>query len=299
MTKPIRILLQTTLLPTDEDDWIIRRFSFLQDYLASLTDEEGNPLCEMTARDREPNAEGDDPILSNLSRDSFDELWLFALDVGGGLSAKDQEGINRFHSEGGGILTTRDHQDMGISMSGLKVGNFHYFQTKQQDPDSSRCCRDDIYTTTISWPNYHSGSNGDYQVIKPMKPIHDLLKNPHSPTGVIQYFPAHPHEGAVGVPPNATNARAIALGTSKVSKRDFNLVVVDEGTTDEAGNAVGRVVAQSTFHHFVDYNWDTEAGCPGFVEEPPSDGMKKEPQAINDIKTYVKNVALWLHPSKN
>ncbi|GAC1448587.1 MAG: hypothetical protein NVSMB70_17970 [Chamaesiphon sp.] len=35
-------------------------------------------------------------------------------------------------------------------------------------------------------------------------------------------------------------------------------------------------------------------GCPSFVGELPGDGMKTEPRAIEDIKTYVRNLALWL-----
>jgi hypothetical protein len=292
----IRILLQTTLLPTETDDWTIARFSLLREYLASLQDEAGKNLCEITARDRQPDAEGNDPILSNLDRSQFDELWLFALDVGGGLSEKDATGIMKFHQQGGGILTTRDHQDMGISMSILdKIGCFHYFHSDQADPNPERCCRDDIHTTYISWPNYHSGRNGDYQKIQPVEPVHELLKKNNSE--LINYFPAHPHEGGVGLPCDMEHARIVALGTSKVTQRNFNLVVVGDRHQDENGNVLGRVVAQSTFHHFVDYNWDIARGCPSFVEEPPGDGMKKEPQALEDIHTYVKNLALWLMPA--
>ncbi|MCU0536339.1 MAG: hypothetical protein MUD14_20830 [Hydrococcus sp. Prado102] len=294
----IRILLQTTLLPTEEDDWTIARFSMLRDYLASIKDELGNFLFQVTARDREPDSQGNDPILSHLDSQTFDELWLFALDVGGGLSDRDLAGIIRFHQQGGGILTTRDHQDMGISMCGLEnIGVFHYFNKQQKDPDESRCCIDDCYTTYISWPNYHSGRNGDYQVIQPIEPIHELLKNPESPIGTIQYFPAHPHEGGIGVPPDAKYARVIATGKSLVTERPFNLAIAVERVSDERENQLGRVVAQSTFHHFVDYNWDISKGCPSFVDEPPGEGMQKEPQAVADIQCYVKNLALWLAPT--
>lgn len=80
----VRILLQTTLLSTETDDWTIGSFSLLTNYLKNLTDEYGQPLCEVTARDRHPDADGNDPILSHLDRNQFDELWLFALDVGRG-----------------------------------------------------------------------------------------------------------------------------------------------------------------------------------------------------------------------
>lgn len=296
MSRPIHILLQTTI-PTTEDDWSIARFSLLWDYLASLKDEDSNKLFEVTARDREEDADGNDPVLSSLGESDFDELWLFALDTGGGLSQKDCAGITAFHQQGKGIFTTRDHQDMGVCMCGLgSLGALHYFQSKQQHPDEAERCVDDIYTKTISWPNYHSGRNGDYQVITPIEPLHELLKNPNSPSGRIELFPAHPHEGAVGVSPEDKNARVIARSKSFVSGRPFNLVVTVESTQDEQGNQLGQVVAQSTFHHFVDYNWDIEKGCPSFVEETPGTGMKENPQALEDIKTYVRNLALWLAP---
>lgn len=294
MKKPISILLQTTI-PTTEDDWSIWRFSLLRDYLASLKDEAGNSLCEVTARDRESDSDGNDPILSTLDRSNFDQLWLFALDVGEGLTEKDCAGINAFRQRGGGILTTRDHQDMGCSMCGLgDIGAVHYFNTKNPHPDESHRAIDDTYTTYISWPNYHSGRNGDYQKITPVEPIHELLHNPNSPSGFVEFFPTHPHEGAIGVPTGAKNARAIALGKSLITGRPFNLAVVIESEKDARGNAVGRTVAASSFHHFCDYNWDIDKGCPSFVDEAPGDGMKKEPRALEDIKTYVRNVVLWL-----
>src|SRR5258706_16105478 len=102
MTKPIRILLQTTI-PFVEDDWHISRFSLLRDQLASLRDEAGNPLCSVTTRDRESDAAGNDRVLSALDLSDFDELWLFAIDTGAGLTEADCQGITRFRRRGGGI----------------------------------------------------------------------------------------------------------------------------------------------------------------------------------------------------
>lgn len=266
----------------------------LQSYLASLRDEAGSALFEVFGRDRVTDVEGNDPILSSLDQSDFDELWLFALDIGEGLSEKDIAGINAFRQRGGGILTTRDHQDMGCSMSGLiDIGDTHYFHTKNPDPDTARLIRDDPYTTYINFPNYHSGANGDYQKVTVLEP-HELFKNPNSPSGVIEYFPAHPHEGGIGAPANNKYARVIAKSKSIITGRDFNLVVAIDHHQDSAGNNLGRAVTNSSFHHVVDYNWDIEKGCPNFVDEPPGNGMKTEPRALDDIHAYVKNVALWL-----
>jgi hypothetical protein len=57
-------------------------------------------------------------------------------------------------------------------------------------------------------------------------PIHPLLKKPGG--GVIEYFPAHPHEGAVGLPAGQTEAQMVATGKSKVTGRAFNLAVAFE-----------------------------------------------------------------------
>ncbi len=293
MTTPIRILMQTTI-PFAADDWHIGRFSLLRDELASLKDAKGNALYEVTTRNRESDTSGDDLVLSNLDTTNFDELWLFAIDTGDGLTVADCQGITRFRQRGGGIMATRDHEDLGTSLCTLGgIGRAHFFHSKNPEPDAARHVPDDPFTTSISWPNYHSGANGDYQTII-VEPGHELMRNPVSPAGVIEFFPAHPHEGAVGVPEGEEQARVIATGQSKVTGRRFNLVVAFESSTDNHGNQLGRGIAESSFHHFVDYNWDTRLGCPGFLVEPPGDGYKRNPLALQDIKTYVGNAARWL-----
>lgn len=292
MSKPVHILLQTTIPPV-EDDWNIKRFSLLAEHLTSLKDGNGAPLYIITTRNRETDADGNDPLLSTLDDSDFHQLWLFAVDVGDGLTKVDCEGITRFHQRGGGILTTRDHQDLGSSLCTLGgVGRAHFFHSQNQDPDASRHTRDDQETGNISWPNYHSGSNGDYQHVTPVGPVHELLRKTDG--GTIEYFPAHPHEGSVGVPSDEDRARVIATGVSQITKRDFNLIVAFESRDDAHGNRLGRAVAQSSFHHLVDYNWDTAKGCPTFLIEPPGHQIESEPEKLNDIKTYVSNAARWL-----
>lgn len=297
MPKPIHILLQTTI-PTVEDDWTIDRFSLLAEHLASLRDESGAQIYEVTTRNRETNAQGDDGVLSTLDTSHFHQLWLFGVEASDGLTEADCRGITRFYQRGGGLLTTRDHQDLGASLCTLGgIGRAHHFHSKHLDPDESRNVRDDRDTTSISWPNYHSGSNGDYQKITPVDPIHELLRNEENASGTIEHFPAHPHEGSVGVPEGEDSARVIATGLSKTTGREFNLIVaLDEKDHPQRGPS-GRAIAESSFHHFVDYNWDTSKGCPSFLLEPPGDEIKREPQRLNDIKTYVRNVARWLTPA--
>ncbi len=176
-----------TTIPAIADDWNIDRFSLLRDHLASLTDESGEPLCNVTARNREVNTDGNDAVLSVLDTTDFDELWLFAVDSGNGLTVADCQGITRFRQRGGGILAIRDHQDLGSSLCTLGgVGRAHFFHSRHPDPDESRHVRDDQDTKDISWANYHSGNNGDYQKINSIAPVHEVLLNSKNESGVIK-----------------------------------------------------------------------------------------------------------------
>jgi hypothetical protein len=114
-----------------------------------------------------------------------------------------------------------------------------------------------------------------------------VLADVNSPTGSIRRLPAHPHEGGIGVP-DGEGARVIAQGRSKVTGAIFNIAVAFE-----PGERGGPAIAQSTFHHFADYNWDANLGCPNFVDEPPGDTMRV-PGALADTHRYALNVAAWL-----
>jgi hypothetical protein len=288
MTLPIHILLQTTIPPVS-DDWNIGRFAMLRDFLAGLTDRSGVPLFAVTARDRAAVG-APDPILSTIDCSDFDELWLFAVDTGDGLHPDDCAAIGRFRRLGCGLLVTRDHMDLGSSVCTIgAVGDAHFFHSRNREPDMERHKVDDRETAAILWPNYHSGANGDFQVITPVGEPHPVLRDPEAPGGLIRYLPAHPHEGAVGAPRDDPSARVIATGTSKATGRSFNIAVAFEPS-----DRVGPAIAQSTFHHFADYNWDPAVGCPSFVSEAPGTGLAWSPDAQQSIRRYVRNLALWL-----
>lgn len=277
----MRILLQTSI-PYVDDDWNVGRFSLLAEHLRSFAD--------VTARDREADASGNDPVLAGLSRDDFDEVWLIGADGGVALTEADCAGVNRFHRDGGGLLTTRDHHNMGMWLRLIEgVGEAHYFHHAEfAEPDPARCAPDDDETPSISWPNYHSGRNGDYQRITAVEPSHPLLGHAE-----LRYFPAHPHEGAVGAPAGDPRARTVARGRSLATGREFDLVVAFDRTAARPG----RAIAESSFHHFADYNWSPELGAPSFVTEPPGDEVYRHPERLNDIRAYVRNAAEWLAPA--
>ena len=288
MGEPIKILLQTTIATTD-DDWHIGRFSLLRDYLGGLRTRDGTPMTVVEARDRSPIGQPD-PVLASLDTSDYDELWLFAVDTGDGLTPQDCEGISRFRRRGGGLMITRDHNDLGSSVCNLGgIGAAHYFHSRNVDPDPARLVDDDKDNPDIHWPNYHSGANGDYQEIRIAGAPHVLLSDRTCADGVIHYLPSHPHEGGVGAPAGDSTARVIATGRSRVTGRQFNLIVAFEPSS-----AGGPAVAESTFHHFADYNWDIRTGAPSFVTDRPGNELAGFPQALQQTKQYVRNLALWL-----
>ena len=284
----INVLLQTTI-EASPDDWDISRFSLLKQLLEEAVDDKGEPVFAVTARNR--TAVGSpDPVLSTLADSSFDEVWLFAVDTGDGLTPEDCQGISAFRKKSGGLLVTRDHMDLGSSICDLAgVGAAHYFHSKNVNPDSSRHRIDDEITSYILWPNYHSGSNGNFQRVQVVGEPHDVLFDESTDGKTIAYLPAHPHEGEVGVPPDDSTARVILQGRSLVTDNPFNIAVAFEPSASG-----GPAIAQSTFHHFADYNWDPRLGCPSFVSEKPGNDMLAFPAASDATRRYVVNVALWL-----
>jgi hypothetical protein len=296
MTRnPLRILLQTTT-PGRPDDWSIESFSLLRREL-ERSGRDDRPVV-VTARNREVAASGSDPILAGIDRLDCDELWLLALDSGAGLTAAESAAIDRFWRRGGGLVTARDHQDVGSSLCSLPcgVGLANHFHSVNPEPDASRRGADDGGTASISWPNYHSGRNGDFQRITAFEPVHPLLLDPDNPGRALEFFPSHPHEGAVAAPPGDPSARVIAAGRSAATGRPFNLIVAFERGAANGGVSPGRAVAHSSFHHFADYNWNTRKGAPSFVMEPEGTGMATNARAAADIRAYVRNLANWAAP---
>src|SRR5262245_25955849 len=122
-----RILLKTTI-PFTKDDWHIGRFSLLERHLRSLIEPDGSALYEVDARDRIEDGAGRDIDLQAASEGAYDQIWLFGTDATGALTKADVDAVARFRWSGGGVLMTRDHQDLGSCLSRLPlVGTAQHF----------------------------------------------------------------------------------------------------------------------------------------------------------------------------
>lgn len=109
----------------------------------------------------------------------------------------------------------------------------------------------------------------------------------------IQVFPDHTHEGAVVLPCDFDDEevwpkrhgmqpvpRVVAYGLDKRTRRLLKIVAAYNG--DSVG--VGRVVADSTWHHYFNTN---------LTNFPP---VSEDGSAADQIGQYYRNLAVWLSP---
>ncbi|MEM9315573.1 MAG: hypothetical protein AAGA95_13185 [Pseudomonadota bacterium] len=283
-----KILLKTTI-PRKANDWCAHRFLLLKATLTSAG-------YQVESRDRVTDGSGDDVDLASLPDSDYDQLWIFGVEGGeGGLTRSDAASVDRFRRNGKGCMLTRDHMDVGYSLVRIpQIGLANHFHSVNPEPDVSRRTRDDTFSMHLDWPNYHSGLNGAFQELESVPDGHPLFKRVD---GVIRYFPTHPHEGAISVPAGAEHcASVVAKGRSGITGVDFNLIVAFEALAlgNGTGQVYGRAAIHSSFHHFVDYNWDAATGCPDFVTDPEDDAMAGSVEAQKDIRSYSLNLARWL-----
>jgi len=115
----------------------------------------------------------------------------------------------------------------------------------------------------------------------------------YRPESFIQVYPDHMHEGTVVIPSqqqlsdpnvwpnvNIVSPHVIARGTDNSKKKVVDLIAAYDG--DQAG--VGRIVADSTWHHYFNVNLNRF--------EPPGD----LDSATDQIGTFYGNLTLWLTP---
>jgi len=114
----------------------------------------------------------------------------------------------------------------------------------------------------------------------------------YKPNQYIRVFPDHTHEGAVVIPQNLdpqvwpsgpggqVRPQVVALGADPRRADPLNIIATYNG--DLAG--VGRIVADSTWHHYMNLN------LRGFPHPAPIDSESDQ------IGQFYANLAIWLAP---
>jgi hypothetical protein len=107
---------------------------------------------------------------------------------------------------------------------------------------------------------------------------------------ILDQFPDHQHEGEVKVPvgvdfPGNREVTIIAKGISWRFGRTYDLLAAWDGhavVTDDPELNYGRILVDSSFHHYVDHNLNAIVKAGG--------------DAWKEIRTIFRNQAAWLAP---
>lgn len=259
---------------------------------------------------------------ANVNRKNFDEIWLFGINTGTGLPSSEKTIVETFMDARGGVFATGDHSELGSALSGnvKRVKSMRYWFSPQAPPMSNENRIDSVSKGPT--PDFQFDDQSD-EVPQPIFPRYYVTPGgtsslPHpllqGPAGDILVLPDHPHEGECVVPNPVDPAEypprigggarpvpeVVAIGVSKagyltdigkppVIPRGFGVI----GAYDGRPAGVGRVVVQSTWHHFVNINL-TGLGTPGRIGLQSAPGV---PTAdLQDVKAYYRNIARWLDP---
>lgn len=273
-------------------------------------------------RERDPSASEQHVKLTDLNiLEKFDEIWLFGFNDKPVLTKEEKDLLDRFMDEKrGGVLVTGDHENRGKSIAGdIKRAG------KMRQYPAPKSVRKEANSTLEEGPDEGDLFNdADQNDDRPQKVRYTLFPlptpmganprfRPHpvmcGPDGPIDVLPDHGHEGEAVTPkklvaaewPTVNNHQelpvVIARGKvkdpcSKKFGQEIGLVSAYDGHIAN----VGRIIADSTWHHWVDNNL---LGNPGVKPPKPDAGFDATPKgaaALRKIDAYFLNAATWLAP---
>ena len=261
------------------------------------------------------------------SIDYYEQIWIFASGSASSpatsLGGADLQALVDFMDEGGGVFATGDHEELGAYLCGPvpRVGSMRLWYETDGAPDGSDATRVD---TNV--PNGGAGADFDLQSDATPQRIypkwyvdgatvlpHELLARHDVADGSVTHLPDHPHEGKVVEPagldpveyPGGIAPEIVAWGVSGGPGTGFKPPVSPElfgviGAYDGHQAGVGRVVVDSTWHHWININLNG-AGAGGLAGGVPTDGLYDGGAPTEEylhIQQYFQNIAGWLEPTR-
>jgi hypothetical protein len=255
----------------------------------------------------------------------YDEIWFYGYNAGHSLSAAEVALMEQFMAapKFGGVLTTGDHSDLGQGLCEQipRVGQMRLYPAPDPVPP--------VWNTTLEKRPFHAGEPADPP--SPGQPLNFddqsddipqtirlkryavsvLFARPHpllcGPDGPIDVLPDHEHEGEALAPAVAGNAGWPSLNGHQEAPEVVAWGKVKDPTANKAGQEigvisaynghmvdVGRISADSTWHHWFDINLIglSGAGAPytGFAASAQGQA------ALKKIDAYYLNCGVWLAP---
>lgn len=251
----------------------------------------------------------------------YDQVWFFGLNSTPNLTPAEVTLLDQFMAapKFGGVLVTGDHADLGKGIAGqiTRAGQMRRYPAPPVSPP--------VWNTTLedgpdpgSTFDFNDQSDDRAQSVRYQRfPIWSevIFRNRHrphpvmcGPKGPIKLFPDHQHEGealapipASGDPKWPTKAghqeRPYVIAWGKIKDpaatrhgQEIGLASAYNGHNVD----VGRIVADSTWHHWFDINLTGVSPSPS-----PYAGFDATPagqEALKQIDAYFLNCGVWLAP---
>lgn len=263
-------------------------------------------------RGADPAADRQNVKLTDLDLTTFDEIWFYSFSSVP-YGAAEVAAVDTFMANGGGVLVTGDHADLGGALGTIpRAGKMRLLPAPASAPPGWN-------TTLRDGPD--PGATFDFNdqsddVPQPLRlrryPLGLFRSRPHpvmcGPDGPIDVLPDHQHEGEAIAPavlapaewPTSSSGfqprpEVIAWGriidpAAAKAGQEIGVVSAYDG---HRADGLGRVVADSTWHHHLDVNLLGIPGSPTYQGFPASPGGL---DALRKIEAYFLNIAVWLAP---
>lgn len=251
---------------------------------------------------------------TSVNLKDFDQVWLFGIASFGSITNTEINAIEAYMNGGGGLFATGDHGALGREMCGSipRVKDMrHWTDTPTSANDTNEVSmsgrrRND---TNVPRPGNASANTFDHQsdilpqrigvkkfgtgfLPHPLLSISTIIR----PSGIIDIMPDHPHEGecaketsftlnGVTIPTQIIATSFVTGGNTSGGKDStdahcFPSISVWDGRPANTG----RIVIDSTWHHFVNINLNGAGSAQG--------GLSNADFII--IRRYYMNIATWM-----
>ncbi len=266
---------------------------------------------------------------------NYDQVWLFGVSTNAqALTAAEQNTLAQFMKSGGGVFATGDHENLGQGM-GANLPRVRSMRNWATVPMSSTTRIDTVLDPGLdNIKQFNDQANAVAQRTFPVFfsnggpvnaigtwAVHPVLRHP---SGAVDVMPDHAHESECFAPaPVAGNFAGVEewpappLGGPRVAPLVVSVsmssgrFVTDTGKPpvlprsfggisayDGDAAKVGRIVCDSTWHHFININLNG-AGAGVDTLGNPFDGLYVGGVATAEykkIQRYFLNTVRWLAP---
>lgn len=249
----------------------------------------------------------------------FDQVWIFSTGNGASsLSDNELNVITNYMNNGGGLFATGDHGSLGSAMCSQipRVKDMRYWtdfganevgMTQPRRNDTNRPSAGQVVSNLFNNQADDIPQNIAVRTFGAGHP-HPLLSISTSKraSGIIDIMPDHPHEGECKQEIVFSVVNPVTNVSHQISSQVIATSFVLSGSTasgklptephcfpsiavfDGRSANVGRIVVDSTWHHFVNINLNGVGGGVGLTDND-----------FEVVQQYFMNIATWMTRKKS